>query len=86
MEKNYSIRKEKKKVNVRIVTHARALLHFARLDNSVPVLVTPTDANLEAHVALDEKLLQVPTALAVPRITDEVDPLETFQLGERARR
>lgn len=61
------------------------LLPVGRFDDDFILLVTPI-GNLESHVMIGKELLQIPATLAVPRITDNVDSLEVFQVRQLIHR
>lgn len=61
------------------------LLPIGRLDDDFVLLVAPI-GNLESHVMIDKELLQIPAALAVPRITDGVETLKVLQVRQLVNR
>jgi len=67
------------------VTYGRVLPSVERFNDFV-LLVTTTSSDIECHVAVHQVSLQIPAALAIPRVTDGVESLEVPQVPQFVQR
>lgn len=62
----------------------RVLPYVDRFDNFALLIAAPGD--LVSHVAVGQESLQISVAFAVPRVTDDFDPLEVPQVRQLVQR